>query len=199
LRSAEFDAHAVVLALPPVRCVDLLRSVARTELQPAIEQLARIGTAPITTVYLRYPAPTRLAHPLFALCERPEAGDYGQWVFDRGFLEPECAGVLSVIVSGTGAHTELPAAELAGAVARQIARCWALPAPLAQAVLVEKRATIIPSPGLVRPATRLPLQGLYLAGDAADNPYPSTLEGSVRAGLAAARAAVEDLAVSSAT
>lgn len=193
LRSAHVDAHAVVLALPPARCVDLLQGVAAPELAPAIERLAQIETAPIATVYLRYPERTRLAHPLLALCERPDAGDYGQWVFDRGALEPDAAGVLSVIVSGSGPHLDLSAPDLAGSVARQLGRCLGLPEPIAQAVLVEKRATIVPLPGLVRPPARLPLRGLYLAGDAADSPYPSTLEGSVRAGLAAARAAIEDL------
>jgi squalene-associated FAD-dependent desaturase len=198
LRSGSIDADAVVLALPPARCTGLMESAAQVELRPAIDQLARIGTAPIATVYLRYPAPTRLAQPLFALLEQPQKGDYGQWVFDRGLLDANCAGILSVVVSGSGPHTDLSSAELGTAVARQITRDFALPEPVAQAVLVEKRATVIPAPGLVRPPTRLPVRGLYLAGDAADSPYPSTLEGSVRAGLAAARAAIEDLTVSAA-
>ena len=192
LRSGHVDADGVILALPPARCVDLLASVTRPEIEAAIGQLAQIGTAPIATVYLRYPAATRLAHPLLALLERPQAGDYGQWVFDRGALEPDCAGVLSVVVSGAGSHTDLAAPDLAQAVVRQLGRCLTLPAPVAHAVLVEKRATIVPGPALSRPDTRLGLPGIYLAGDAADSPYPSTLEGSVRSGLAAARAAVGD-------
>jgi len=198
LRSGHVDADGVILALPPARCVDLLASVTRPEIEAAISQLAQIGTAPIATVYLRYPLATRLAHPLLALLERPQAGDYGQWVFDRGALEPDCAGVLSVVVSGAGSHTDLAAPDLAEAVVRQLARCLTLPAPVAQAVLVEKRATIVPGPGLSRPAMRLGLPGIYLAGDAADSPYPSTLEGSVRSGLAAARAAVDDARLSGA-
>jgi hydroxysqualene dehydroxylase len=63
-----------------------------------------------------------------------------------------------------------------------------LPDPLASRVVEDKRATIVPAPGLQRPPTRLPCDGLFLAGDAADSPYPSTIEGSVRSGLAAARA-----------
>jgi squalene-associated FAD-dependent desaturase len=192
LRSGGVDADAVILALPPARCVDLLTSVVHAELATAIDALSRIRTAPIATVYLRYPATTRLAFPLHALEEQPVAGEYGQWVFDRGLLEPACDGVLSVVVSGTGAHTDLSGAELATAVARQLARCFALPTPIAHAVLVEKRATIAPTPDLSRPDVRLPLRGLYLAGDAAFSLYPSTLEGSVRSGLAAARAAIED-------
>ncbi|HYS11683.1 MAG TPA: FAD-dependent oxidoreductase, partial [Burkholderiaceae bacterium] len=107
-------------------------------------------------------------------------------------LEAECAGVLSVVVSGSGSHLDLAPKDLAACVADQLARSFPLPAPLAHAVLIEKRATITPSPALSRPDTRLALPGLYVAGDAAASPYPSTLEGSVRSGLAAARAAIDD-------
>ena len=67
-----------------------------------------------------------------------------------------------------------------------------MPAPLAGVAIVEKRATIVPSPGLRRPPAKLPLPGLYLAGDAAHSGYPSTLEGSVRAGFVAAQALIDD-------
>jgi squalene-associated FAD-dependent desaturase len=193
LRASTVDVDGVILALAPARCADLLESTATAELQPTIDQLKRIGTAPIATIYLRYPEEVRLAHPLLALRERPERGEYGQWVFDRGLLEPRCAGVMSVVVSGAGPHSDLSADELAISVARQLARCCKLPEPHAHAVVVEKRATIIPSPGLLRPDIRLLVSGLYVAGDAAASPYPSTLEGSVRAGSAAARAAIADL------
>jgi squalene-associated FAD-dependent desaturase len=198
LRSGHLDADGVILALPPARCADLLAGLRHPDVQAAIGQLAQVGTAPIATVYLRYPAATRLAYPLLALLERPQAGDYGQWVFDRGALEPGYAGVLSVVVSGAGPHSELAATDLADAVMRQLAGCLALPAPMAHAVLVEKRATVTPGPALSRPGTRLGLPGVYLAGDAADSPYPSTLEGSVRSGLAAARAAIHDAGLSGA-
>lgn len=192
LRSGSADADAVILALPPARCVDLLESAAQPVLRTTIDALSLIRTAPIATVYLRYPAATRLAFPLHALNERPAAGEFGQWVFDRGLLEPDCDGVLSVVVSGSGPHTELSGPDLATAVARQLGQTFGLSTPIAHAVLVEKRATIAPTPDLSRPDTRLPLGGLYLAGDAAFSPYPSTLEGSVRSGLAAARAVIDD-------
>jgi squalene-associated FAD-dependent desaturase len=195
LRGDTLGVDAVILALPPARCADLLQSTGAAELHSVIEQLERIGTAPIATVYLRYPETVRLAHPLLALRERPEDAEYGQWVFDRGMLESRCAGVLSVVVSGAGAHTNLTGDELAASVGRQLTACFGLPRPDAHAVVVEKRATITPGPGLLRPDVRLPLRGLYVAGDAAASPYPSTLEGSVRSGLAAAQAAIADVAL----
>lgn len=188
LRAQTLEADAVVLALPPDRAADLLRACAPAD----ATTLAAIDSAPIATVYLRYPPSTRLAHPVFALRERPQKGDFGQWVFDRGHDDGECRGVLSVVVSGRGPHLELSSACLADAVARQLGATFGLPAPLATSTLIEKRATIVPRPGLVRPPARLSTPGLYLAGDAADGPYPSTIEGSVRAGLAAARAVLSD-------
>jgi hypothetical protein len=196
LRSSSVEADAVILALSPARSAPLLESVGHPALRRTIDQLARIGTAPIATVYLRYPPATRLAHPLFALLEDPRARNYGQWVFDRGRLEPACAGILSVVVSGAGAHADLSSTQLATAIERQLASSFTLPAAVAHAVVVEKRATITPGPGVTRPDTRLPLRGLYLAGDSASSPYPSTLEGSIRAGRAAARALVADAASS---
>lgn len=188
LRGQPREADAIVLALPPERGADLLRSCAPVE----AAALAAIEAAPIATVYLRYPASTRLAHPVYALCEQPPRGDFGQWVFDRGHTDADCAGVLSVVVSGRGPHLDLSQDRLAAAVSRQLAAAFGLGAPLAAAVLTEKRATLLPRPGLVRPAARLSAPGLYLAGDAAASDYPSTIEGSVRAGLAAARAALSD-------
>jgi flavin-dependent dehydrogenase len=84
---------------------------------------------------------------------------------------------------------------LAASAAAQLSGELGLPRPIAAAILVEKRATIVPAPGLRRPPCRLPLPGLYLAGDAAESEYPSTLEGSVRAGIAAARAIAADASV----
>jgi hydroxysqualene dehydroxylase len=198
LRARAIEVNALILAIPPARCAAILTTAARSELAQAVAQLERVKTAPIATVYLRYPPGTRLAHPAYALDERPAQDEYGQWVFDRGQLEASNAGIFSVVVSGTGPHEELAAPVLAGNVSRQLARCFNVGEPIAHAVTVEKRATIVPAPGLVRPPARLPMPGLFVASDAADSPYPSTLEGSVRSGLAAAQAAVAYLRLSAA-
>ncbi len=160
--------------------------------QVLLNVLRAIDAAPITTVYLRYPAGTRLDRPALALLDDAAAGRYGQWVFDRGQLDAANDGVMSVVISAAAVTLQLEVAQIAAAVAGQLSRELALPAPLASTVITEKRATIVPSPGLQRPAARLPVPGLYLAGDAAASAYPSTLEGSVRAGLAAAQTVIED-------
>lgn len=192
-RDTHSFADAVVLALPPGRAAPLLGSMESAELAPAIAALTSIAMAPIATVYLRFPPSVRLPRPALALLDDRSAKRYGQWIFDRGQLDPANAGVLSVVISAAGPALGGGAASLAAAVAAQLTADLGLPAPQASAVLAEKRATIVPRPGLQRPPTRLPLSTLYLAGDSAASEYPSTLEGSVRAGVAAAAAAGADL------
>ena len=53
--------------------------------------------------------------------------------------------------------------------------------------IVEKRATFRCTPRLDRPPMRI-APGLVAAGDYIDGPYPATLEGAVRSGVAAAQA-----------
>jgi uncharacterized protein with NAD-binding domain and iron-sulfur cluster len=124
----------------------------------------------------------------YALLDDADRGRHGQWLFDRGRLDAANAGVMSIVVSAARAASAMGAAALADSVAAQVRADFGLPTPLASAAIIEKRATLVPAPGLARPTTRLPLPGLFLAGDAAASDYPSTLEGSVRSGLAAAAA-----------
>ncbi|HBY59404.1 MAG TPA: hypothetical protein DEH78_06250 [Solibacterales bacterium] len=184
-REQASEVDAVVLALPPWRAVPLLESAGQAPLEPAIDTLRQVTHAPIATVYLRYDSPVRLPLAAMALRENPARGEFGQWVFDRGALDARCAGVLSVVVSAAGPHEALDHFALASAVATQLTNALSLPAPVAMRVIEEKRATIVPCPGLRRPPPML-AEGLFLAADAAESDYPSTIEGSVRSGWAAA-------------
>jgi squalene-associated FAD-dependent desaturase len=187
LRDGTVPAHDIVLALPPDRAQALL-GACHPALEGAAAQLAVLRTAPIATVYLRYPAGTRLPHVALTLLDDPARDLHGQWAFDRGALDPAMDGILSVVISGEGPYRALDRDALGSSVARQLRACLRLPAPLACYAITEKHATIVPQPHLRRPDAKLPLPGLYLAGDAADCPYPSTIEGSVLTGMAAARA-----------
>jgi len=75
---------------------------------------------------------------------------------------------------------------LQGQVLRQARLQLGLDLQAVQTV-VEKRATFACTPGLQRPPRRL-APGLLACGDYTEGPYPATLEGAVRSGLAAARA-----------
>lgn len=189
-RAGERSADAIVLALPPKRAAALLATVGDPALDGAVALLDAIDMAPIATVYLRYAPGTRLPQPMLALAEAPTRGRFGQWAFDRGALAPDCDAVFSVVVSTDGRHRALPHAQLAEAVAAQLADELGLPPPQAARVIDEQRATIVPRPGLRRPPAALAAAGLFLAGDSADSEYPSTIEGSVRSGRAAARALI---------
>jgi hypothetical protein len=154
-----------------------------------VAQLAAFTYEPITTCYLQYDPAVRLAQPFFALEDSPAAGHWGQFVFDRGQLDPAQAGLLAVVVSVSGAAAALPQPALAAAVAAQLAQVFGRPElgnPGWTRVVTEKRATHACTAGLVRPANATPLAGLALAGDYTAGEYPATLEMAVRSGLAAA-------------
>jgi squalene-associated FAD-dependent desaturase len=183
-----FDA--VVLAAPPWQASTLLKLLAGTE--ELTDRLDAFAYEPIATCYLQYAPELKLALPFCALLDNPAAGHWGQFVFDRGQLDPGMAGMLAVVVSAAGAAAELGRDELASLVAGQLAEAFGRPelaSPAWTQVIVEKRATFACTPGLARPAagaTGLP--GLVLAGDYTASDYPATLESAVRSGSAAATA-----------
>jgi len=187
LRDGTHIDGPAVLALPPDRAAALIDH-GQPRLADAIATLRKLRFAPIGTVYLRYLPTTRLAQPFYALLDDPARHRYGQWVFDRGALDPALGGIFSVVISGSGPHLELSRQALGQHVAAQLSAEFGLPLPLEYFTIVEKHATIVPVPNLQRPPTALPAPGLLLAADSAHSPYPSTIEGSVRTGLQAARA-----------
>lgn len=139
----------------------------------------------ITTVYAWAPG-VRLASPMLALRAEPNAqAAPAQFVFDRGQLNPQDAsaqGVLAFVVSASEGERD----ELQARVLQQAARQLGLASLKPMQTVVDKRATFACTPGLQRPAQAI-APGLWAAGDYVDGPYPATLEGAVRSGLAAAR------------
>jgi squalene-associated FAD-dependent desaturase len=181
-----FDA--VVLATPATATRHLIAALPGME--ATVAMLDALTYEPITTCYLQYAARTRLAQPLHALEDDPEAGRWGQFVFDRGQLDAAQAGLFAVVVSASGDAAALPQEALAEAVAAQLAEAFARPdlaVPSWSRVVTEKRATYACTPALARPANATALPGLALAGDYTAGDYPATLEMAVRSGLAAAR------------
>lgn len=149
---------------------------------------AALRYEPIVTVYARSAGCT-LPQSLIALhadAERP-----AQFVFDRGRLGGE-PGMLAFVISGASSWVErgtaaTEAATLAQANA-ELARFLRAPLVVVRTI-VEKRATFACTPGLARPPMNV-AGGLFACGDYLDGPYPATLEGAVRSGVAAARAAL---------
>jgi hydroxysqualene dehydroxylase len=174
-----FDA--VVLATTPPEAARLVEALAPEWSRSA----AGLRYEPIVTCYLRSEG-TRLPEPMLAL--RGDTASPAQFVFDRGQLGgPE--GLLAFVVSGAQDWVDQGLQATQAAVLQQ-ARAelhGLLRGPLAVVkTLTEKRATFRCTPGLQRPALRI-APGLHAAGDHVQGPYPATLEGAVRSGVAAAR------------
>lgn len=143
-------------------------------------QTRQLDFTAITTVYAWAPD-ARLPAPMLALRNSPDAP--AQFAFDRGQLRPDdpsAQGVLAFVVSASEGERD----ELQQRVLAQAGQQLGLPNLQAIQTVVEKRATFSCTPALKRPATAI-APGLWAAGDYIDGPYPATIEGAVRSGLAA--------------
>ena len=149
---------------------------------------------PIATVYLRYPAKTRLSYPLLSLVGRSAAGrQIGPfWAVDRSQARnPAEQGIIAAVLSGESGWCRLNDDQLHQAVCRELATVPELPASAACLQIVrEKRATFSCRPDLPRQDCASSHPRLFLAGDHTWSDYPATLEGAVRSGLRAARRAL---------
>jgi len=169
----------VILACPPTESARLVEgSGTQTEAAEAWLTATRsLQFEALTTVYAHAPG-ARLSQPMLALPGTVDAP--AQFVFDRGQLGGP-AGLLAFVISASqGEGAELTARVLAQAAAQLGLQLEAVQ------TIVEKRATFACTPGLKRPAAVI-AGGLLACGDYIAGPYPATLEGAVRSGLAAAR------------
>lgn len=151
---------------------------------------------PIHTCYFGYSPETRLSRAFFTLKDNPETGQWGQFVFDRGWLDPACAGVLAVVISTSSATSGLNRHELETGVASQLAKELGMPdlaLPLWTRTVSDRQATFVCKPALARPDTESGLKGLFLAGDYVRSEYPGTLESAVQSGVKAAAALIGSL------
>ncbi|WP_374361517.1 hydroxysqualene dehydroxylase HpnE [Pseudoduganella danionis] len=181
----------VVLATGASQAAGLLHAIPDCDTSAICQQLTALEPEAITTCYLQYDADVRLQQPFYALLDDASQQHWGQFVFDRGQLDAEQQGLLAVVISAAADAAALPQETLARAIAAQLASSLQMPQlqqPGWFKVITEKRATYASSPGLQRPPNASGLPGLLLAGDYTAGPYPATLEGAVRSGLAAARA-----------
>ena len=155
---------------------------------PVCALLAAFRFEPIVTAWMQYPPQVQLPAPMIG------SGDgLLQWLFDRGQLDGP-AGLLAAVISAEGRHMALDHDTLIQRLHDEAARLVpGLPAPIRAKVVAERRATFACVPGMHRPAMLTPLPGLLLAGDYVAGDYPATLEGAVRAGVAAARHVAESL------
>ncbi|MBN4079319.1 FAD-dependent oxidoreductase [Beggiatoa alba] len=181
LNGSEISAQQVILATPHTITKRLIKS--HPALQATAEQIEHIQHRPICTVYLQYDKQVQLGRWL-----RGSLDTVSQWVFDRSLHGQ--AGLMAVVISGTGKHLEWDNDKLCEQVAQELATQYPhWPAPLSQHVIREKRATFASTVNIqdYRPPAKTPVSGLYLAGDYTDVGLPATLEGAVRSGLQSAQ------------
>lgn len=181
----ELASDGVVLALPPDRARDVSSA--------AIPDDPGLGYSPIVNVHLFHDRPV-LDEPFVAVIDSP-----AQWVFDRRGMSG-VPGDPHVVVSISAAHAEMgvPRAELAEAMAEEVARVipGARDARLRDwAVIKEAKATFAAAPGQAarRPGARTALERVALAGAWTATGWPATMEGAIRSGIRAAREVMGDL------
>lgn len=144
---------------------------------------------PIHTCYFGYSTDTKLPRAFFALEDDAHAGKWGQFVFDRGWLGAEHAGIFAVVISASSSLSALTRQQLETDVARQLATEFKMPelaSPSWTRTVSERQATFVCKSALVRPKTQSGRQGLVFAGDYIQSEYPGTLESAVRSGVKAA-------------
>ena len=186
-------AEAVVLALPHTRAAPLLEPLLG---EPA-RRLHALGSVPIVNLHVVYDR---------QVCELPFAAGVGtpvQYVFDRTHAAGAPAGCQYLAVSLSGAEQEM------GMSVERLRERY-LPAlrelfPRARQAKVElfvatreHAATFRAAPGVaaLRPPAQTAVPGLSLAGAWTSTGWPATLESAVRSGHAAARYALQSLALS---
>lgn len=186
---ASLTAAQVILAVPPAAAEALLPPGAVT-MNPG--WATQLGQAPIVNVHIVL-RDRVLSEPFVAV-----VGSAVQWIFDR----TESAGLasgqyLTLSISAAHPYVDEPVARLRERFLPQLARV--LPAVDRTDVLDffvtrERAATFRPAPGqaALRPGPGTGVTGLFLAGAWTDTGWPATMEGAVRSGLNAARAALGD-------
>jgi squalene-associated FAD-dependent desaturase len=177
----ELDADAVVLAVP---------HDAAAALVPSLERVRRLGFSPILNVHVVYD------RQVTELDFAAGLGTPVQFVFDRTASSGlEQGQYLAVSVSGASAYGERTQDEIRAEFLPALAELF----PRAREATVERffvtrepEATFRGAPGThsLRPGPTA-VEGLFLAGAWTDTGWPATMEGAVRSGLAAARAALQ--------
>jgi len=154
-----------------------------------VSLLKSLQHEPVTTCYLQYAPCVRLERPFFALHDDSTQGKWGQFVFDRGHLYREQAGLLAVVISVASQTQSLDRNLLAHLIAKQLAvefNRTELENPAWTSVISENNATFACFPNLARPDSQTEWKHFVLAGDYLVKDYPGTLESAVRSGVHAA-------------
>ncbi len=188
----EIAADAIVAAVPPDALAELASGV--PELARTVGDAHRLEWAPIVNVHLTFDR--RVLGDAFAIgIDSPV-----QAIFDRADASSLAVGSAkgqTLVLSQSTAAEWIDQADeeivgrLSGAL-RDLLPAVRDAKLVDSLVIRHRKATFVPAPGseVLRPKSRTPIGGLYLAGDWTATSWPSTIESAVRSGIYAA-AAVE--------
>lgn len=176
-RDERLAADRVVCALPMERAKVLLSA-------QELHGIAKATHSPILGVHMHFDRPV-LARPHAVLLD---VGTH--WVFRKDDVGEK----VHCVISGAHAWVDMAEAEILDRVQADLATCF----PHSRAArrvwgkaVKEKRATFAATPEFekCRPNAGLLSDGVVLAGDFTNTQWPATMEGAVRSGLEAAKAA----------
>lgn len=178
-------ADAYVAAIPHTVLPRLLATA-----HPFLAELDRLPTSPIVNVHIVYDrAVTDI--DFTAVVDSP-----AQWVFNKTAMwkEAKLPGTyLCLSISGAGPYLDLRKEELETRFVREMEEVFPgakSARRIAVRVIREPSATFTWAPGVrrLRRPQRTPWTNFFVAGDWTDTGWPSTMEGAVRSGRAAALA-----------
>lgn len=179
------EGDAVVIAVPPEIASKLLAEWPEFSTLPAAA--ARLEFSPIVDVHLWFDRPV-MEEPFLIAVEAPI-----QALFDLAQIHGIEASGSHLVVSQSAADGWMTRSSEEIVRLTQDALHDLLPDArgatcLRSRVIRHPRATFVPAPGAasLRPKARTSIDGLFLAGDWTDTGWPSTIEGAIRSGVAAA-------------
>jgi uncharacterized protein with NAD-binding domain and iron-sulfur cluster len=184
LRSGDpMPADFVVLAVPFDRARSLIPAAAFS-MMPELRCVDSLHASPITGVHLWFD------RPVCPFDHVVTPGRLIQWVFNHTAIQGRKAA------RSTATHAQESAPR--DAVLVDLAEIWpeTTQARLLRSwVVTEHGATFAVRPGVdaLRPPQRMPIDGLFLAGDWTRTGWPATMEGAVRSGYLAAEGILRDL------
>ena len=185
------QADVYVSALPLANLTPLLpQTLAET---PFFASLQNLQTAPIVNVYLWYDRPV-MEQDFVAVVDSPL-----QWVFNKTAImgrNDTHGQYVTVSLSAAFDYVNQPKDALQQMCIEAMKDAFpkARHAHVTRCLVVkQENATFrcLPGSDRSRPAPQTPVQNLFLAGDWIDTGWPSTMEGAVRSGVAAAKAVLK--------
>ena len=193
VRDHVFPFDAVIVATPHDAAAEILPDEAKVDR----EAFRALGTSPIVNLHVVYDRVV-MDEPFAAGVETPM-----QWIFDRsaaaGVKSGQCLTVsLSVADAYVGASREKLREQFEPALQELFPA--AKDARIVEFfVTCERAATFRGAPGTasMRPKTETGVRNIALAGAWTDTGWPATMEGAVRSGNSAARAALLSVGVRS--